>query len=118
MPEQTTFPSVPSSYGVGEALQLVDGALTKCTGATTPEYICVQKKVTTATDELLTVIAVDGHTVYKTIISGDPASVNVGDKVTVSADALGVTAVKENGVAKIVRIAGTETGCPVYVKFI
>lgn len=102
------------SYTVGEMLVVKDGGATKCGAAETPSHLCVGPK-----DErgLTPATRVSGETVYLATLTADGSALKVGDKVTLSADAMGVTATTASGVAEIVRMDGTEVGELVGVRF-
>lgn len=90
---------------VGEALRLNAGKLTKGTATARPEYISVSK-VEAGTDKVGTVIQVLADMEFEAEVaaaSGADALV-VGDKVTIGADGVTLTATKTSGVAEIVAI--------------
>ena len=106
---------VPS---VGQALVLSAGKLTLASGANKPTHISMcQRDAACANGELIPVIAVSDAITFAvpTSVANTAA---VGNKVTISADGLNVTATTESGVATIVGKCGTAKGDVQYVKFI
>lgn len=93
------------AYKFGEALVLSDGVLTKCGETAVPTHICGEDY--TAPDpekgDARAIVAepVSADMIFEVPFSATPASVNVGDKVTLHEDGLQVTADTENGVATI-----------------
>lgn len=57
------------------------------------------------------------HYVWETTFSASAASINEGDKVTLSADGAEVTATTASGVATVVAMFGTGVGSTVWVRF-
>ena len=55
--------------------------------------------------------------VFQAPLTAVGTALKVGDKVTLSADGLGVTAATAAGVAEIVQIDGTSVGSTVKVRF-
>lgn len=103
---------------VGLALTESNGNLAVASGAVKPLYISMRHEDAAVTaGTVIPVIRVLPDTVFETTASVSMASINVGDKVTLSADGLQVTATKENGVAEIVSMDGTTAGSVVRVRF-
>ena len=105
------------TYTVGEALKVASGAVTKCTGATKPAYVCVGP--VNAMGEV-PCVAVQDYMEFETTLAvapADSATIGVGDKVTIHTDGMQVTATKTSGVAQIVALDGQAVGDRVVVKF-
>ena len=107
-----------TAYKVGQALTVIGGVAALASGTTKPEYICMAEK-TGVDGGLVPAIAVLPGEIYEAALSADGAALNVGDKVTIAADGIRVTATTTSGVAKIVGFpAGTKAvGDPVLIKF-
>ncbi len=105
------------SYVWGEALTLVDGALTKCPPTTLPAFMAGENKL--ASDEgTLCVYPVQPNMEFECPVNASPAQLKVGDKVTLSQDGMGVTATTVGGVATICDLRGTNAaGDLAVVKF-
>lgn len=90
---------------VGEALKLNAGKLTKGTATARPEYISVAK-VEAGTNKVGAVIQTlaDMEFEAEVVASGGADALVVGDKVTIGADGVTLTATKTSGVAEIVAI--------------
>jgi hypothetical protein len=118
-PQTTKMPSTASTtYVVGEALVLANGALVHAAGSTEPTFICGQAYAAPATgNEDITVIPVTGTQEWKTTFYGDPTNVVPGDFVTIHTDSAQVTATETNGVVEIVKMFGTTSGSEVIIKF-
>ena len=118
--EPALLPATPGeTYAFGEALVLSAGKLTKCGPTAKPTHICGVNYVAPATDpEAIPCVAVAPNMVFETVIGAAPASLTVGVVVTLSADALGVTATTTSGVATIHNLLGaTAAGDAVEVVF-
>lgn len=99
----------------GMALKLSGGKLVAVSGTTSPEYIAhgIAKD-----GENVAVFAVAHDQVYEVACEADPTALNEGDKVTISADSLKITATTEGGVATIISKNGAEqAGDQLIVKF-
>lgn len=105
-----------TEYKVGQCLKLASGVAALETAA--PEYICFGEK-TGATGELIPAIRVSKEDTYAAALSAAGTSLKVGDKVTIAADGIRVTATTSGGVAEIVGFAtaAKAVGDLVYVKF-
>ena len=99
---------------LGEALTLTAGALTKCSGGTRPDYIAVGSNKENGETPC---IKVQDYMTFEAPLGAEGTALKVGDKVTISADGLGVTATTDSGVAAIVAIHGTAQGDSVEVRF-
>ncbi len=103
------------TYAVGEALVLgPDGAVTKCAATAVPRYIC---QGPAADDGTVPCEPVIPGISYAVPLSAAGGSLKVGNKVTLSATALEVTATTADGVAEIVRLDDTAVGDTVLVRF-
>lgn len=104
---------------VGMAMVLTAGQLGIASGTTKPTHICVEEHEAAVTAGTL----IHVHQVEPDITFGVPLSVagtslKVGQKVTIAADGLAVTATTENGVAQIEKICGTGVDDLVHVRFV
>ena len=105
------------TYAVGEALKVASGALTKCTGAVKPAYVCVGPA--NAAGEV-PCVAVQDYMEFETTLGvapADSATVAVGSKVTLHTDGMQVTATTTSGVAEVLAIDGQTVGSRVVVRF-
>ena len=102
---------------MGEALKLASGKVTKCSGTTKPELICVGPA--NGAGEV-PCVAVQDYMEFETTLAvapADSAAIGVGDKVTIHTDGMQVTATKTSGVAQIVALDGQAVGDRVVVRF-
>ncbi len=115
-----TLPSTAStSYKIGDALVLSNGALVKATGTTVPQYICACNYDAPATgnEDIATYLITQGHE-YVTTFAADASAVTEGSKVTIHTDAAQVTATTTGGVVQILKKHGTgKEGTAVTVVF-
>ena len=102
-------------YTVGEALVVTDGKATKAGAAVVPAYICGET-VTGTEDGSLTAYRVLPTQVWGGTLTADGAELSVGDKLTLAADGIDLTATT-GGAAEIVEIIGTAVGDEVRVRF-
>lgn len=103
-------------FTVGEALKIASGAVTKCSGTTKPTFVCMGP----AENGNVPVMRVQDYMVFGTTLSaapGEGATIKPGDKLTLSTDALQVTATTTSGVATVVAIEGQTVGSVVHVRF-
>ena len=71
-----------------------------------------------ATKRNIAACRVESNQVYEVECSAVPAALVPGDKVTLTTDALGVTATKDSGVAKVVALNGAAAaGDKITVRF-
>lgn len=98
----------------GEALVLTAGKLTKCGATAAPAYVSVGP---VNTDGIVPVVKVQPYMEFATTLSAAGTALNLGDKVTLSADGLQVTATTTSGVATITRMDDTAVGGAVCVRF-
>lgn len=102
------------TFTIGELLvQSADG-LTKCGATATPGFLCMGKQ---QPDGCVPVTRVRKDTVYTAPLTAAGTALNAGNKVTISADGLGVTATTTSGVAEIVSLPGTAEGDEILVRF-
>lgn len=102
----------------GEALTLVDGAVTKCSGATRPTHIALGAVSAAATEREIAVCRVDNNQQYEVPVSAAPTALKVGAKVTINSTGTEVTATTTDGVATIININGAKAaGDTVVVRF-
>lgn len=103
---------------VGLALTLTSGKLAVASGAAKPSYICLKESETAVkAGEVIPVARVMDDTVFETTASVALTAINVGDKVTLSADGMEITATKTDGVAEVVSMDGAAAGDKVRVRF-
>ncbi len=118
--EPCILPSTASeTYRSGEALVLASGALTKCGATAKPTHIAAQDYTAPAENtKPLFVYPVGAGMVFECPVSVVPTGIFAGDKVTLSADGMGVTATKTNGVATVYDLCGaTAAGDKILVAF-
>lgn len=100
-------------YKVGETLKASAGAVTRASATEKPTHICVGP----ASVNGVPCVEVLDDMEFETTLSAAGTSLSVGDKVTISADGLQVTATTTGGVAEITGMEGTAVGSKVTVKF-
>ena len=103
-------------FAVGEALVMKSGAASKCGATTKPTMVCVGK----VQDGSVPVVSVQDYMVFGTTLSAAPAdgtTIKPGDKLTLSAEAMQVTATTSSGVATVVAIEGQTVDSTVQVRF-
>jgi len=105
------------SYKPGELLKLTSGAVTKASGTDQPAYVCACELDTAASGAKVACYRVDEETVYATCFSASAAAIVIGNKVTIAADGLRVTATTASGVAEVVEMDGTASGDGCGVRF-
>lgn len=99
---------------IGMALSMAGGVLVQAVGTQTPTYISMcEKETACAEGDIIPVVRVQPDIVFGTSSTEDMAAVSIGEKVTISEDAMGVTATTASGIAEIV--GKDEEG--VYVRF-
>ncbi len=95
------------SFKFGEALVLSSGKLTKCAATAKPQFIAGEDYTAPASGaRKISAYRVTGDMIFEAPVGADPAALKTGDAVTLSADALGVTATTASGVAKIYSLCG------------
>lgn len=118
-----TMKHIPSkagvTYTVGEALSLSSGNAVVATGTTKPDYICACNYVAPATgNEDIAVYEVNSNMEFKVPFDADGTAVAVGDKVTIGAAGLTITATTTGGVAEVLSKYGSgAAGTYASVKF-
>ena len=103
-------------FTVGEALVMKAGAASKCGATTKPTFVCVGP----AENGNVPVMQVQDYMVFGTTLSAAPAegaTIKPGDKLTLSTDAMQVTATTTSGVATVVAIEGQTVDSVVHVRF-
>lgn len=119
-PEPTKLPSTASeTYAFGEALVLTNGKLTKCGATAKPGYIAGEDYAAPAdANRGVWVYPVTDSMIFACPIGAAPTSLTVGSRVTLSEDALGVSATTTSGVSELVDLSGaTAAGDTVLVRF-
>ncbi len=103
---------------VGMALMMTNGKLAVAGAANKPVYISMTERDAVCTaGELIPVIRVQPDIIFETTFSAAASSVKPGNKVTMTADGMQVTATTEGGVAEIVEMHGIAAGDKVRVRF-
>lgn len=107
------------TYTLGEALVLSDGALTKCGATAKPTYIAGEDYTAPESGaRRVTAYPVSGDMIFEVPLTAAPTSLTAGSVVTLSADALGVTATTTSGVATVVDLTGAAaSGDRILVRF-
>lgn len=103
----------------GMTLTLTAGKLAVAGGTTAPKYLCMcecESAVTAGTE--IPVCRIDDDIIYIAPLTEADTSLKVGDKVTLSADGLGVTATTTGGVFEITALHGTAVGDLVEGRFV
>lgn len=101
----------------GLALTQTGGLLVSAVGTAAPGYISMcHRDQPCRAGELIPVIRAAGDVIFETSFSADADAVKLGDKVTISADGLSVTATT-GGPAEVVYMDGTEKGSMCRVRF-
>lgn len=117
VPAAEYLPAGAITPRAGMALKQTGGLLVSAVGADAPSYICLCERETACTaGEDIPVARVSGDIVFETAFSADASGVALGDKVTISADGLSVTATA-GGPAEVVYIDGTGKGSMCRVRF-
>ena len=103
---------------IGSALKIEEGKAALCAATDKPEFICMQDITDADAGAAVHVIRVNENTVYETQLEAETASLTVGEKYVITADAdakLGNSTA--SGVAEVVSFDGTAAGSRVRVKF-
>jgi len=117
VPATEYLPAGAITPKIGLALIQTGGLLVAAVGEQAPGYISMcEKKQACAAGEVIPVVRVSGDIIFETAFSADAGSVALGDKVTISADGLSVTATT-GGPAEVVYMDGTENGSMCRVRF-
>ena len=117
--EPVRLPSTAGeTYTLGEALVLDGGKLTKCGATATPTHLCCEDYKAPASDNRdIVAEPISAEMIFEVAFSASPASVNVGDKVTLDGG-VKVTATTASGVATIFDKCGaTAVGDKCLVQF-
>ncbi len=102
---------------VGMALYENGGRLAKAGGTTAPTYVSmIQAEGALTAGDIIPVVRVTDGIVFETTLSAAGTSLKIGDKVTLTADGMQVTATTTDGVAEIVYMDGTAAGSMVRVR--
>ena len=106
-----------TAYKIGMALSVSADAAAKTAATAVPEYICVANK-TGAAGEFVQAIRVSKDDTYEAL-SAAGTGLKIGDKVTLDADGIRVTATTASGVAQIIGFKTKEkaAGDGVLIKF-
>lgn len=100
VPQPSLSVASAGTYGVGMALKIVSGKLTKATGGDVVTHICAENMVLEK-EGLLTAFPVTDAMLFEVPISAVSASTQViGLKVTIANDALRVTATAQDAGSK------------------
>lgn len=103
------------TYQPGEALSMgADGAVTKCAATARPDYLCLGP---VQSDGTVPCSRVEESIIYDAALSAAGTALKLGQKVTLSADGMEVTATTSGGVAELVRMDGTNQGDLVGIRF-
>ncbi len=89
------------SYVFGEALVLTNGKVTMAGSTNKPAYIAGENLMASQNATHVLVYPIDPAMEFECPVSAAPANLKVGDKVTLTTDAMGVTATTTSGVATI-----------------
>lgn len=102
---------------VGMALMWSEGNLIAASGTNRPAYISMCERDTACEKgDVIPVMRAASDVIYETAASVAMTSVKPGNKVTLSADGMSVTATT-GGAAEIVSMDGTDVGSAVRVRF-
>ena len=102
---------------VGTALAFSGGTLNIASGATMPEFICMQEVEASAAGQMVPVIRVSADTLYETELAEASASIAAGPRYTLDANGEKITATSTSGVAEVVSFEGKAAGDRVRVHF-
>ena len=107
-----------TAYKIGMALSVSADAAAKTAATAVPEYICVANKIGAA-GEFVQAIRVSKDDTYEAALSAAGTALKIGDKVTLDADGIRVTATTASGVAQIIGFKTKEkaAGDGVLIKF-
>lgn len=90
-----------TEYKIGMALNVTAGAAALASGTTVPTHICFAKKTGVEGETVQAIRVLKGET-FEAPLPADGAALKIGDKVTIAADGIGVTATTTSGIAQIV----------------
>lgn len=112
------FPVGAIKTEVGQAMVLSGGKLVSATGATAPEFICMERHTEAVADgTYIHVLPVSADVEFETQASAEMSAIKIGDRVTIATDGLRVTATTTDGVARVTALEGTAVGSAVRVCF-
>lgn len=120
VPTTKMIPSTAgTTYKVGEALTISSGAAVVAAGTTSPEYVAACDYVAPASgNEQIAVYQVTKGMEFTVPFSADGTAIAVGNKVTIGADGLTITATTASGVAEVISKLGTgASGTKAIVRF-
>ena len=104
---------------VGLALVQSSGNLAIASGATAPGFVSMTEREAALTaGDVIPVVRVSEDIIWETTFSVAASSIVPGNKVTLSADGLQVTATTTGGVAQVVSMDGTAAGDKVWVRLV
>lgn len=104
---------------VGLALVQSSGNLAIASGATAPGFVSMTEREAALTaGDVIPVVRVSEDIIWETTFSVAASSIVPGNKVTLSADGLQVTATTTGGVAQVVDMDGTAAGDKVRVRLV
>lgn len=105
-------------YKIGSALVVTAGVAELATGADVPTHICNTEKVGKEGEFIYGYLVLEDM-VFEANLAADGSDLEVGDKVTIDTDGVGVTATTTDGTAEIVAFATGDKskGAPVLVRF-
>ena len=105
-------------FAIGTPVKLSGGKLVNVAATEAPTHIVTEAG---ASGEYVYAHEITHNMVFETVVTEDPTSLVVGDKVTLEIEdgaAIAVSATTAGGVAEIYELAGaTEIGETVYVRF-
>lgn len=112
------LPAGPITPKAGMALTQTNGQLALAAGTARPAYISMcERDAACIAGEHIPVIRAGGDIIFETAFTADAGAVKLGNRVTVSADGLGVTATTAGGTAEVVYMDGTAKGDMCRVRF-
>ena len=104
---------------VGMALYQNAGNLALASGTTTPTFVSMTERESSLTaGDIIPVVRVSEDIIWETEWSAAATSIKPGQKVTIGADGLTVTATTTGGVAQVVDMDGTAVGDKVRVRIV
>ena len=103
------------NYNAGQAMVITSGCAALATGTATPTYICMGKAAG-VTGGYIPAVRVSKSMVYAANLSVAGASLNIGDKVTIAADSVNLTATTTGGVCELVGFSGKAAGDEIYFR--
>ena len=104
---------------VGMALYQNAGNLALASGTTNPTFISMTEREAALTaGDIIPVVRISEDIIWETEWSAAATSVKQGQKVTIAADGLRVTATTTGGVAQVVDMDGTAIGDKVRVRLV